>query len=285
VQLLRAPLLPAGWCGKQHACHELARRARYPWLLFVDADVRLEPDAVARLLLAARRRDADLVSGLPRQETGTWLERLLIPLIHFVLLGFLPFAGMRLSRHPAFGAGCGQVFLARRDAYRRVGGHASIRASRHDGIALPRAFRAAGARTDLFDLTDALSCRMYRSAREVWRGLAKNATEGMAGAQAIVPWSVLLLGGQVLPSVLLAASLLAGDAPSAAVSVAAAAGFATRAVLALRFRQSWLGVALHPLSVALLVAIQWYALACDRLGRPVSWKGRQPSPRHPSLAA
>ena len=66
--------------------------------------MRLAPDAVQRLLLAARRSGADLLSGLPRQETGTWLERLLIPLIHFVLLGYLPLWAMRLSRRTSFGA-------------------------------------------------------------------------------------------------------------------------------------------------------------------------------------
>jgi hypothetical protein len=284
VRLVKAPPLPAGWCGKQHACFELASRARHEALVFVDSDVTLRPEGVARLLRAARQSGADLVSGFPRQETETWLERLLIPLIHFVLLGFLPFAGMRRSGRPAFGAGCGQVFVVRRDAYWRAGGHAVIRASRHDGIALPRAFRAAGARTELFDLTDVASCRMYRDAREVWRGLAKNATEGMASPGGIVPWSVLLLGGQVLPPALLVASLVAGT-PSVFAAVATLLGCGTRAVLALRFRQSWLGVALHPLGVSLLVTIQWYALGLELLGRPVSWKGRQPSQRESSLAA
>ena len=36
-----APPLPAGWCGKQYACHILAQRARYPQMVFIDADVRL----------------------------------------------------------------------------------------------------------------------------------------------------------------------------------------------------------------------------------------------------
>ena len=41
VRLEGAPELPAGWCGKQHACHILAEHARRPLLVFVDADTRL----------------------------------------------------------------------------------------------------------------------------------------------------------------------------------------------------------------------------------------------------
>ncbi len=143
------------------------------------------------------------------QETGTLVEKLVIPLIHFVLLGFLPLARMRRSRHPAYAAGCGQFFLARRSAYEAAGGHTAIQGSLHDGITLPRAFRAAGFRTDLCDMTEIATCRMYQSARDVWLGLAKNATEGLASPGMIVPATAFLLGGQVLPFALLAAVGLA----------------------------------------------------------------------------
>ena len=49
VRLERAPALPKGWNGKQHACWALAQTARNPVLCFVDADVRLGPDCVARM--------------------------------------------------------------------------------------------------------------------------------------------------------------------------------------------------------------------------------------------
>ena len=204
VRLATGPPLPPGWCGKQHACALLGREARHSLLLFLDADVRLTPSGLSQMVAFQRSSNADLVSGIPFQETGTWLERLLIPLIHFILLGFLPLGKMRASRDPAFAAGCGQLFLARRAGYEQVGGHAAVRTSLHDGLTLPRAFRQAGLATDLCDATGVASCRMYRSAREVWFGLAKNATEGLASPRLIGPATLLLLGGQVLPLVLLA---------------------------------------------------------------------------------
>ncbi len=274
VRLLAAPDLPPGWCGKQHACHVLARAARMPLLVFLDADVRLGPDGLARLAAFQALTDADLVSGVPFQETKTLLERLLIPLIHFVLLGFLPLSRMRRYTSPSYAAGCGQLFLARRKAYEQIGGHAAIRTTLHDGIRLPRAFRAAGKKTDLCDATDLASCRMYRNAAEVWRGLAKNATEGLAAPGRIVPATVFLLGGQVLPFVLLAASAWLSPVEIALAALAALLAYAPRVQSALRFRQSALGAALHPLGVLLLVSIQWYALLRRLVGRPATWKGR-----------
>jgi Glycosyl transferase family 2 len=274
VRLLRGLPLPPGWCGKQHACAVLASEAHYPLLAFLDADVRLAPDGLARMVAFLQASGADLVSGIPRQETGTFLERLVIPLIHFVLLGFLPLWRMRRRRHPAYAAGCGQLFLARRDAYERAGGHGAIRASLHDGITLPRAFRRAGLKSDLCDATDVAACRMYRSAAELWHGLAKNATEGLGHPRMIVPATLLLLGGGVLP---LGLALAAPRLPPAAAALALAATvllYSPRLAGMRRFRQSALGAVLHPLGVTALVAIQWYALLRAKLGRPAAWKGR-----------
>ncbi len=275
VRLISAPPLPAGWCGKQHACHRLSEAAAHPVLAFVDADVRLAPEGLKRLLGFLERSRAGLISGIPRQRTDTMMEKLVVPLIHFILLGFLPFAGMRWSRLPAFAAGCGQLFVAHRNAYKKAGGHASIRSSRHDGVTLPRAFRHVGEGTDLCDATGVAECRMYRSAGEVWRGFAKNADEGMATPAAIGPWTLLLGGGQVLPPVLLVIALLAGSSAAAVwAGIACLLAWSTRALMSARFRQSWLGAALHPAGVAVVLAIQWFALFTALRGRQVEWKGR-----------
>jgi hypothetical protein len=274
VRLEKAPPLPTGWCGKQHACHVLAGLARYPLLAFIDADVRLVPDGLARLSAFQQGSGADLVSGFPYQKTGTIFEKMLIPLIHFILLGFLPLARMRRSAHPAYAAGCGQLFLAQREAYEQIGGHASIRTTLHDGIKLPRAFRANGKMTDLCDATDLASCRMYQSAKEVWFGLAKNATEGLATPTMIGPASLLLLGGQVLPVLLLGCGAWLSGPTLVLAGLATLLAYTPRLVGARRFRQSLVGALLHPVGVTILVAIQWYALLRSVVGRPATWKGR-----------
>ncbi|HEY5085670.1 MAG TPA: glycosyltransferase family 2 protein, partial [Rhizomicrobium sp.] len=202
VRLELAPSLPAGWNGKQHACFALSGYARHDLLCFLDADVRLAPDALARMSAFLQFSRADLVSGFPRQQTETFLEWLLLPLIHFVLLAYLPFAGMRRSGAPVYAAGCGQFLLMRKAAYLAAGGHASIRATMHDGLLLPQLFRRFGFRTDLADMTLLATCRMYRNAREVWSGLTKNATEGLAAPGRILPFTFLLFCGQVLPLLL-----------------------------------------------------------------------------------
>ncbi len=276
IGLHEAPDLPPGWCGKQHACNVLAGLATRPILVFIDADVRLAPDALSRMSAFLTESGADLASGFPRQETVGLLEQMVIPLMNFILLGFLPLSRMRLRNRPSMGAGCGQLFITRASAYHFMGGHATIRATLHDGLKLPRAYREAGLKTDLFDATDVATCRMYRSAGEVWSGLAKNATEALAAPGMIVPATILLFGGQILPVVLLTLSRTLGLNAFQTAVVAAATFFAyfPRVAGAMRFKQSFVGAFLHPAGVFVLLAIQWYALGRDILGKPATWKGR-----------
>ena len=268
LRLATGTPLPPGWSGKQHACAALARLASHDLLVFVDADVRLAPDALSRMAHFMATTGAGLASGFPRQITRSWSEILLLPLIHFLLLGYLPIVQMQRSLAPGLGAGCGQLFIARAGAYAAAGGHAAIRASLHDGITLPRAFRRAGYMTGLFDATGFATCRMYTNAAQVWEGLTKNATEGMAKPAALPAWTVILGGGGVLPFLLLA------YAASPIVWVACFLVLATRLILAWRFRQPVSSALLHPFGIAALLALQWAALLRAASGRPATWRGR-----------
>lgn len=274
VRLESAPPLPEGWCGKQHACQVLAGLARHEIMTFLDADVRLAPEAIARMVCFMRRSRAALVSGFPRQETGTSLEKLLIPLIAWLLLSFLPLSSMRRRRWAAFGAGCGQWFMTTKTSYCKAGGHAAVRTSLHDGLTLPRAYRRVGLATDLCDASRLATCRMYRSGRGVWMGLSKNAREGMAATSQIGFWTTVLLAGQVLPLVGLAISLTIEPAAAWAFGLALAASLTARTRLAMRFESSSLGVVLHPVAILLLLGVQWYAIGRAVAGKPVGWKGR-----------
>jgi hypothetical protein len=275
VRLVNGPELPDGWCGKQHACWVLARSASYDLLLFQDADVRLAPDGLARLIAFLEESGADLASGIPLQEAGTSLEHLMIPLIHFVLLGFLPIRRMRASTDPAYGAGCGQLFLAQRSSYNRAGGHAAIRSTLHDGVELPRAFRAAGLKTDLCDATQVARCRMYRGGCELWNGFAKNAGEGVGSAKLIVPFTLVLVFGQMLPVFLLAITMCRQSLAALPTTVALACSYYPRLSSLGRFHQPFLAALLHPIAILVFLAIQWWSLLCRALGWQSRWRGRR----------
>jgi hypothetical protein len=175
--------------------------------------------------------------------------------------------------------------MTTRDAYEKVGGHAAVKSSLHDGLTLPRAYRNAGFFTDICDATHLATCRMYRSASAVWNGLAKNAREGMASNGQIGFWTMVLLCGQVLPVALTLGMYATGEFET---------GLAFNGIVLMntvvRFSQDvhfrvlrvgwksldyffWLAVR-HPIGVLLLLVIQWYAIVRAVVGKPVGWKGR-----------
>ena len=277
VKLLQAPKLERGWVGKPHCCYQLSRYARFPILLFVDADVRLRNDALKRLSARMKDNRLKLLSGFPKQVTVSFAEKLVIPLIHFLLLGYLPILAMRKSKWAAFAAGCGQFIAVDRKAYHAVGGHRMIPESMHDGLTLPHAFRRKKYVTDIFDAGDIAECRMYDSMSSVWSGFKKNATEGMATVLALPVWTVLLVGGHLVPFIALPLFVINGPDRSEillCLVVACVLSIFQRALLALRFGQSWPGVLMHPLAITFVLMIQWSALFGKALGKPSRWRGR-----------
>ena len=276
--LVRVPTqsLPDGWNGKQWGCERMGQASDAAWLLFTDADVRIAPNAIASAVGFARSSGSDLVSTFPREACGTVGEALVVPLIHFMLLGYLPMGFMRRDGRSALGAGCGQFLLVRREAWLRSGGHAAFKDSMHDGIKLPRSIRKSGGRTDLFDGTALVECRMYRGFVQTWRGFAKNAYEGLGSVAALVFFTVLHVVGQIAPWFVLAAWITGCGVPPRSLCASAGAvacGLLTRVLLAARFRQPWIGVWLHPVSMLLLTAIQWHSLWLTIAGRR-AWRGR-----------
>ncbi|NBX36003.1 MAG: glycosyltransferase [Planctomycetes bacterium] len=280
VRVVEREPLPPGWNGKQWGCQRMGLVAAGDWLLFTDADVRLAPSALRSAWLAARSGGSALVSTVPRQETGSWMEDAVIPLIHFVLLCYLPFGQMRSTLRPAASAGCGQFLFVDRRAWRAAGGHGTFRESMHDGIKLPRAVRRAGLRTDLFDGTPVVSCRMYHGAAAVWRGFAKNAFEGLGSFGLLLFVTVVHALGHVLPAAWIAWALVqtlidrrAWGTPEWLALAAVVASIMLRLAFMLRFRQSMRSVLLHPIGIAVLTIIQWHSAWLHITGRR-SWKGR-----------
>lgn len=268
--------LPDGWVGKQWACHQLGLAAKGQWLLFTDADVRFGPGAVSSSLDAARALGADMVSTFPQEETGSLAEHLVVPMIHFLLFSYLPMGQMRGSTAPSASAGCGQFLFVRSDAYHAIGGHSSWKDSMHDGIRMPRTLRRAGYRTDLFDGSPHVSCRMYTGLAQTWRGFAKNAYEGLGSVPLLVFLTVLHLVGHVAPWAVLGAALVSDDARGAPLVLALAAvllAISQRMILARHFRQHWVGVVLHPLAVLMMTAIQWHSFVLSKQRRR-AWRGR-----------
>ena len=174
LDVVTGAALPTGWIGKNWACAQLAARAEGELLFFTDADTVHAPGALRALVTAASGRSADLLTGFPRQELGTWGERLIIPFFAWALLCFVPLSLAYWLRLPALSGAVGQIMLFRREAYQAIGGHESVRESIAEDLSLARRIKRHGFRWRMMDATRVVSCRMYRTTREAYDGLTKN---------------------------------------------------------------------------------------------------------------
>ncbi|MEV6300984.1 glycosyltransferase family 2 protein [Actinoplanes sp. NPDC051861] len=254
---------PPGWLGKPHACHLLSEAAGdVDLLVFVDADVVLEPDAIAGAAELLSRSRVALLSPYPR-ISGT--GRLVQPLLQWSWLTFLPLRGMERSPRTSLAAAGGQWLVADRAAYRRAGGHAAVRGDILEDIGLARAVKRSGGRIALADGSRLATCRMYDSWRDLTDGYSKSlwASFGSrSGAAAVV---VLLL-------LLYAAPLAFLPAPW--VLAAYALGVLGRIITALATgSRPFPDPLAHPLSVALFAWLVARSFHLRRRGR-LAWRGR-----------
>lgn len=169
---------PAGWTGKAAACAELARLADegdpHPSLIvFVDADVRLGPDAVAAAAAALRLSDAALLCPWPEQLLGSVAERLVQPLLAWSWMSTLPVPVANWTLLPSMAVACGQFMAFDAAAYRAIGGHGSVAASATEDLDLARTLRRAGKSTVVVSGAGFVRCRMYGSVADLRSGYSR----------------------------------------------------------------------------------------------------------------
>lgn len=280
LQVIQGKALPEGWVGKPHACAQLAHAATGRVLCFIDADTKITAQGLSRLLNIMEDLGADAVSAVPRQRTGSWFERMILPLLHLTYTSWLPMFLIHKTRNPAFLAANGQVFLIKREALERVGGFESIGHELVDDMALARRIKTAGMRFVFADGHHIAQCRMYQRSGDVWEGFSKNLYEGIGHH----PLALMGVGGVYAGAFLLPYGLVAWGVATKQDDMRLALGalganITLRAMLAWRFAQPLEGIALHPLGVLGLGAIALNSARVYYKGQQ-TWRGRVYAPKH-----
>ncbi len=148
LRVVHVSRLPRGWLGKNRALATGASAATGDWLLFVDADVVLEPTALGRAVGYAEAHGLDHLTVLPTVLAHGLALRAFVAYVAFLLAGTSRPWRVRDPRRPEF-IGIGAFNLVRRSAYIAVGGHAAIRARPDDDMRLAERLKRAGGRSDV----------------------------------------------------------------------------------------------------------------------------------------
>ena len=293
LRVIHGDGLPAGWVGKPYALHRLSVAARSEVLLNIDADVTLRAEGLLRMLSLLGSPDqvpggldAALVTAVPRQRTGSLVERSMIPLLHLSYVAWLPMPLIHRTRDPRVLAANGQLLLVRRSALDAVGGWAGVRAALVDDMALCREMKRSGRRVVFADGDQMADCRMYTDATSLWRGFSKNFYEGIGGHPlGLIMVMALHLLIFVAPYVALPIAALRGDTPlMAAAAIGVAANVMLRLIMAARHGHSLFSVLVHPLAVLAMMGVLLDSYRCSRRG-DIRWRGRSYAARAQREAA
>jgi hypothetical protein len=262
--LLQSPPLAAGWLGKTATMQFGFERSASDIVVFVDADVRLEKEAIARSVATLRSLNLMFISAYPRQIAITWSEKLIQPLLQWSWMTTVPLRIPEISGNPAFCVANGQFLLIERKALQHIGGLERIRGAVLDDIFLARELVRSGFHGTAIDGSKIASCRMYSSWHELRDGYGKSLHVAFGGIFGSAIAIAFFLFAGVIPF----GSALFGSRIGMAALVAV---ILTRVISAISCRgKMWLSI-LHPISMTLLI----YLLVRSWVKRDqILWKGR-----------
>lgn len=281
VTVMEAGKLEKGWTGKANAIWTAAIHARGRWLLFTDADTIHEPGNLRRAMHEAERHKAGMLSYSPRQIVRGLAQRSLMPLV---------FCELALAYPPAkvsdptqrIAAANGQFLLVEREAYRKLGGHASVadRVLEDVELAYLAKRRRVGLRFRYAD--DAVATRMYRTTAAMIEGWTKNLALLFDNTLALSLWRaldfLLLFGLPVLAIELWNARLAAHSLEWLGAGwILALLWVRTLVRFYARVAKSnfpFVDCALSPLGLPLFVGLLYRSWFQHRILKQVSWKGR-----------
>lgn len=274
VEVLSAPELPVGWAGKPWACdHGVTATAPDAGpadvIVFLDADVRVRPGAVPRLV-REHSAHGGLLSVQPHHEPRRWYEQL------SAVFNVVAMMGVGTGDPKGATGAFGPLLITSREEYLAVGGHRSVRDQIVEDLALAAKYRGAGMPLTVLDGGSQVSFRMYpEGLGQLVEGWTKNFAAG-AGATpplrllAIVIW-VTAAGSAAMSAV----DVVRGTLPATAAWILYLLFVGQLLVMFRqvgRFRFST--AVLFPIPLAFFLAVFVRSLWSTHVRRSVTWRGR-----------
>lgn len=192
----------AGWAGKPWTCLRAAKESKGAWLLFIDADVRIDSKAVQAAVETAMENDVSLLSFFGTWKLVSFWERVLIPAVGWLIRGSVDLDRTNSVAHSEAFAN-GQFVLMSRKAYFAIDGHGSVRDQVLEDVRLAEVVKRNGLSAQIRPAAWAFQVRLYRALGEIVSGYTKNVYEGL-GRRPILGFgaALFLFIGSLLPFIL-----------------------------------------------------------------------------------
>jgi hopene-associated glycosyltransferase HpnB len=263
--------LPPGWIGKVWALEQGLREVRTPWTLLLDADIELQPGAVAMLFRQQSTEDFDLVSVMAALRMATFWEKLLAPAFIYFFKLIYPFAlANRAGNRVA--AAAGGCMLVRTETLRRIGGFVPIQSAIIDDCALAKQIKTSGRKNWIGLSRAVISKRAYPRLADFWGMVARSAFTQLRYSNLLL---LLTTGLMLLVFWVPIVAMFSGDPKSFGAGLLAFALLTSLYCPTLRFyglSGAW-SIAM-PVIALLFLLMTWSSAFRYWLGWRSSWKGR-----------
>ena len=264
MSVIDAESLPQGWLGKPWALSQGLIQAKNDFLVTVDADVRLSPDALSKVDAVLTRTQVDFLSPYPAQIALTLSERLIQPLLQWTWMTTVPLRLAMKSSRPSLAVANGQFFFIKKSAVIASGSFDSIRSSVLDDIDLARVLVRNGFRGGVCDGSSIASTRMYSNFREIRSGYGKSLSQGFGGLAGSLAIALIMIVSGLIPFIF-------SITGSTTAAIALLLIISSRMVSALSSRSLLIDALLHPISSILFVYLLIYS---NLFRKNIMWKGR-----------
>jgi len=173
MKLIHNKALPTEWLGKVNALNIGLKKASGEWILFTDADVNYQTDALKKAVYYALNQRLDFLTVLneiicPSQVT----KSLLSYFIHqFLIYENIP--EIR-SSNPNHAVGQGAFILFKKSAYEKTQGLEWLKQEVIEDMAFAFMMKRSGSKIDILSGVDEVQIKWYLSVKEVIKGFEKN---------------------------------------------------------------------------------------------------------------
>ncbi len=196
IQLINSEGLPETWLGKNYACHNLAKKAKGEYLLFIDADVRIKKGSISNSISLAQKHKVALLSIFPKQKMESLGEYLTVPIMNYILLTLLPLGLVLKSKFPSMAAANGQFMLFDSKKYFNTLPHEKFKNNRVEDIEIARYYKQKQFPVICTLGDDTIECRMYSGFEDAVKGFSKNVINffGNSFLAALIFWIITTFG-------------------------------------------------------------------------------------------
>lgn len=272
---LKGRPLKEGWKGKPYAMTQLTAAAKGEILLFVDADMRPEPDFVSWIVSNLEHHQVDFLSGYPRHTASEARDYLLFPVAYLSTSFLLPLWLFRIVPSHAFSHVIGQFFCVRADVLRDAGGFEAVKGTIAEDSQMGRHLKGLGYHQVFLDGKRHIHGNLFDSMEHAKMGIMRIVFDFFD--YKVYPFVFLglsILAFLLLPIPLAGVALLSGFSWTGPLTVSVLITLTAWAATMAERRIPWYAAFLYPIHFGWVIILCLRSVVISKRGGGFDWKGR-----------